>query len=120
VTLNDTPQRDIPSPISLAPAAVAGRLRLYIARSTPNSVRAEHNLSIALAASEGTTPPELEIIDVFSQPKRAIIDGVVVTPTLIATTSSNRVVLMGDLADQDQLQRTLREFLVIDDSAAGL
>jgi hypothetical protein len=65
----------------------------------------------------GTIPTELEIIDVFSQPKRAIIDGVVVTPTLIGTASARRVVLMGDLADQDHLQRTLQEFLATDGPA---
>jgi len=94
------------------------QLRLYVARSTPNSVRAQHNLAIALEALQtGIAVPPLEIIDVFAHPKRAITDGVVVTPTLIAIAAARRVVLMGDLADQDQLQRTLQELLATDGAA---
>lgn len=111
---NDLPSDAVSSPIDLASEAAVAHLRLYIARSTPNSVRAQHNLTTALAALERTIHSDLEIIDVFSQPKRAIIDGVVVTPTLIATAAAKRVVLMGDLADQDQLRRTLQEFLECD------
>ncbi|MDQ0840009.1 circadian clock KaiB family protein [Sphingomonas faeni] len=117
MTLNDTPPRELSAPTSPAPGAVAAQLRLYIARSTPNSARAQHNLALALEALKGVMPPELEIIDVFSQPKRAIIEGVVVTPTLIATATGKRVVLMGDLADQDHLQRTLQDFLEIEGPA---
>lgn len=89
--------------------APAVQLRLYIARSTPNSVRAQHNLAIAIETLSDTLPP-LEIIDVFSQPRRAIVDGVVTTPTLIGTGPARRLIVMGDLADHDQLRRTLREF----------
>jgi circadian clock protein KaiB len=90
------------------------RLRLYIARSTPNSVRAKHNLSVALDGfQDGLVPPEIEIIDVFLQPRRAITDGVIVTPTLIGSNSNKRFVLMGDLADQVQLQRVIRDLLAL-------
>jgi hypothetical protein len=86
----------------------AQHLRLYVARSTPNSVRAERNLSVALAGlQEGIFTPMLEIIDVFSQAKRAIDDGVVVTPTLICCAKGKRCILMGDLADHALLQQTL-------------
>lgn len=88
------------------------RLRLYIARSTPNSVRAEHNLSVVLdSLKEKFAPVDLEIIDVFSQPKRAITDGVVVTPTLVGLAADRRIVLMGDLADQIQVQGALEDLL---------
>ena len=92
--------------------AAMARLRLYIARSTPNSVRAEHNLSTVLNGFEdGLAPPELEIIDVFSQAKRAITDGVVVTPTLIGFAGDKRIVMIGDLADQIQVQRAILDLL---------
>jgi circadian clock protein KaiB len=88
------------------------RLRLYIARSTPNSVRAEHNLSAVLDGFEGGLAlPELEIVDVFSQPRRAITDGVVVTPTLIGFAGEKRIVLIGDLADQIQVQRAILDLI---------
>ena len=86
------------------------KLRLYIARSTPNSARAERNLSVALGQIQGAAARYiLEIIDVFTQPKRAIIDGVVVTPTLIGSTYDKRIVLMGDLSDEQQLKRILQD-----------
>ena len=87
-------------------------LRLYIARSTPNSVRAQQNLATVLETlPERTASLEIETIDVFAQPKRAIVDGVVVTPTLIAVGAERRVVLMGDLADRDHLRRMLQDLL---------
>lgn len=97
-------------PTKSPPGEPTGRLRLYIARSTPNSVRAEHNLSMVLDGLDADlAPPELEIIDVFAQPMRAITDGVLVTPTLIGQIADRRIVLMGDLADQIQVQRTLQD-----------
>jgi hypothetical protein len=84
-------------------------LRLYVARSTPNSMRAEHNLSAALdELGSVLARPGLEVIDVFAQPKRAITDSVMVTPTLIATARDKRVVVMGDLADRVQLAGVLK------------
>jgi circadian clock protein KaiB len=90
----------------------AARLRLYIAQSTPNSVRAAHNLSIVLNGLEGNSlVPDLEIIDVFTQPKRAITDGVIVTPTLIGFAGDKRIILIGDLCDQIQVQRAIADLL---------
>ena len=97
-----------PSPGSEQPPC----LRLYIARSTPNSVRAQQNLAIVLETlHERPATLDIETIDVFAQPRRAMVDGVVVTPTLIAVAASRRVVLMGDLADRDHLRRMLQDFL---------
>lgn len=87
-------------------------LRLYVARSTPNSVRAEHNLSAVLdGLGQSQARPSLEIVDVFSQPKRAITDGIVVTPTLIGQGAGTRIVLMGDLADQIQLESMIKDLV---------
>ena len=92
--------------------AASVRLRHYVAHATPNSVRATTNLAAALAAlSSELDPPTLEVIDVFSQPKRALTDGVIVTPTLIGTGRGRRVVLMGDLADRAQLEGVLASLL---------
>ncbi len=94
------------------PGVQAARLRLYIAQSTPNSVRAAHNLSVVLNGLVGNSiMPELEIIDVFTQPKRAIVDGVIVTPTLIGCAGDKRIVLIGDLGDQIQVQRAIGNLL---------
>ena len=87
-------------------------LRLYVAGATPNSVRAEANLTAALAVlGSKFGMPALEVIDVFLQPKRAMRDGVIVTPTLIGIGDGKRVVLMGDLADPAHLGGVLASLL---------
>jgi len=91
---------------------VTAHLRLYVARTTPNSVRAEENLAVAMSSLEGgLLMLPLEIIDVFLQPKRAITDGIVVTPTLIGHSKNKRIVLLGDLADVLQLRRVLQDLV---------
>ena len=98
------------------PNLPAVRLRLYIARSTPNSVRAERNLSTALNGIKNRRcRAELEVIDVFAQPKRAITDGIVVTPTLMGLGLGKKIVLMGDLSDGTRLDRVLQDLLGCDD-----
>jgi circadian clock protein KaiB len=99
----------LPGPDDPTPCA---QIRLYIARSTPNSVRAERNFCAALdALADSLVPPTVEIIDVFAQPRRAITDGVVVTPTLIGVTARSRIVLMGDLADTNTLLQAIRDLI---------
>ncbi len=90
------------------PSAEAPQLRLYIARSTPNSVRAEQNLG-AVLASLGANRAHLvpEIIDVFANGKRAVNDGVIVTPTFVVLRGDKRYTLVGDLSDVSQLKALL-------------
>ncbi len=79
----------------------AGKLRLYIARSTPNSTRAERNLMAASSELPAAKQQiDLEAIDIFTHPKRAITDGVIVTPALIILGSSGRTMILGDFADE--------------------
>ncbi len=81
------------------------RLRLYVARSTPNSIRAEQNLAAALNQMDAAaSKPELEIVDVFAHPKRAITDSVMTTPTLIGIGADRRLTMIGDLADSGKLK----------------
>ena len=93
-------------PSSMGPKVV--HLKLYVARTTPNSVRAEHNLHIATksVAVEGVTF-EIEVIDVFTQQKRAILDNVIVTPTLIMENGDRRHTLVGDLSETVRLHAML-------------
>jgi hypothetical protein len=89
-------------------ASGAPRLRFFVARSTPNSIRAEQNLQAALAKAETLAAAvELEIIDVFSDPHQALANGVIVTPTLIAMGPRGRATMIGDLADSAELHRFL-------------
>ena len=75
---------------------------LYVAASTPNSTRAESNLLAAvkeMGAECGGL--ELEIVDVFTHPKRALTDGVIVTPILIGIVTNGRKTIMGDLTGRE-------------------
>jgi circadian clock protein KaiB len=88
------------------------RLRLYVARTTPNSARAEQNLKLAMnELDDGGAGLGLEIVDVFRHPKRALTDGVIVTPTLIGLRADGRLTMMGDLTDKEKLSVLLQTML---------
>ena len=83
-------------------------LKLYIARSTPNSVRAHQNLENTLKTI-GVKDMlfNLEVIDVFTNGKRAILDNVIVTPTLIVAKGGKNHTIVGDLSESVQLHAIL-------------
>jgi circadian clock protein KaiB len=58
------------------------RFRLYVAGDALNSAQAVANLT-ALCRSRLPDQHEIEIVDVFRNPKRALVDGIFMTPTLI-------------------------------------
>lgn len=58
------------------------KFRLYIAGDASNSVLARTNLA-ALCQTHLAGRYEIEIVDVFRQPKRALIDRIFITPTLV-------------------------------------
>ena len=60
-------------------------LRLYVAGDGPNSSEARANLRAIL---ERRPDPryELEVVDFLREPQRAMMDGVIVTPTLVRLT----------------------------------
>jgi hypothetical protein len=83
-------------------------MRLCIAGSTPNSVRAKQNLGDVLAAlGIGRDAIAPDIIDVFTNGKRAVIDGVIVAPTLVVLQGGKRYTIVGDLSDVSQLRAIL-------------
>jgi circadian clock protein KaiB len=58
------------------------KFRLYIAGEAPNSTRAAANLG-ALCRSQLPDQHEIEVVDVFREPRRALADGIFMTPTLV-------------------------------------
>jgi circadian clock protein KaiB len=83
-------------------------IRLYIAGSTPNSLRALQSLRDATSAmNDAACLISIDVIDVFKGPKRAIADGILVTPTLIAQYAGKRVMMVGDLSDAAALRSIL-------------
>jgi circadian clock protein KaiB len=58
------------------------KFRLYIAGQAPNSVQASANLG-ALCRAHLSEGHEIELVDVFREPRRALADGIFMTPTLV-------------------------------------
>ena len=58
------------------------KFRLYVAGDTLNSAQAIANLT-ALCQDSLPDRHEIEVIDVFMEPKRALADNIMMTPTLI-------------------------------------
>ncbi len=56
--------------------------RLYIAGATPNSAQALANLT-ALCRTHLPGRHEIDIVDIFEDPKRALREDVLLTPTLV-------------------------------------
>lgn len=58
------------------------KFRLYVAGDASNSVMAVANLN---ALCEAFLPQrhQIEVVDVFREPNRALADGVLMTPTLL-------------------------------------
>ena len=58
------------------------KFRLYIAGDALNSAQAVANLT-ALCLAHLPDRHEIEVVDVFREPKRALSDGILMTPTLV-------------------------------------
>lgn len=74
------------------------RLRLYVAGTAPNSVRARANLE-AICRDGGAGQIAVEVVDVIDEPLRALDDGVLVTPTLLKLEPGPSATLIGDLSE---------------------
>lgn len=61
---------------------VVFKFRLYVAGDALNSAQALTNLG-ALCRVHLPDRHEIEIVDVFREPKRALADGIFMTPTLV-------------------------------------
>ena len=58
------------------------KFRLYVAANALNSAQAQANL-MALCRTYLPDRYEIDLVDVFKEPKRALTDGIFMTPTLI-------------------------------------
>lgn len=70
-------------------------LRLYVAGDSPNSVRSMANLKEIC----GQRQVRVEVVDVFQEPLRPLLDGVLVTPTLVRVSPGPPRKILGDLSD---------------------
>jgi circadian clock protein KaiB len=81
-------------------------LRLYVAGTAPNSIRAIANAR-AICDEHFATRHTLEIVDLLVEPTRALADGIVVTPTLLKVSPLPMQRVIGNLSDTEQVVRTL-------------
>ena len=82
------------------------RLRLYIAGHAPNSVLAIANCR-AICDEHFAAGHELEIVDLLDHPKRAVADGIIVTPTLLKLLPLPVQRVIGTLSDTNQVLQAL-------------
>src|ERR1700722_15436222 len=79
--------------------ARAHLLRLYVAGSSPRSLRAIQNIK-RICETELHGQYELEVIDVYTHPKRATEDQIVAIPTLIQRAPGVVRRMIGDLSKE--------------------
>ena len=82
------------------------RFRFYVAGDAPNSVLALANLT-ALCQARLPDRHEIEIVDVFKNPKRALADNVFLTPTLIKLWPDPVRRIVGTLSQSEILLQAL-------------
>jgi circadian clock protein KaiB len=73
------------------------KFRLYVAGETPNSAQAMANLG-AFCRENLPHRHQIEIVDVFREPKRALADGIFMTPTLVKLAPSPVRKIVGTLS----------------------
>jgi circadian clock protein KaiB len=78
------------------------QLRLYVAGNAPNSLRAIANAK-AICDEHFASGHQLEIVDLLTQPRRALADGIIVTPTLLKLSPPPVQRVVGDLSDTNQV-----------------
>ncbi len=77
-------------------------LRLYVAGVAPNSAAAIRNLAILFPGGEASGKPvEIEIVDLLKEPLRGLLDGVVLSPTLVRLEPAPARRIVGNLSNHE-------------------
>ncbi|MDB5824239.1 MAG: putative thiol disulfide isomerase [Herminiimonas sp.] len=82
------------------------KFRLYVAGDAQNSAQAIANLG-ALCRAHLDGRHQIEVIDVFREPKRALADAIFMTPTLLRLTPSPVKRIVGTLSQTQVVLQTL-------------
>ena len=75
------------------------KFRLYVAGDAQNSAQAIANLA-AICRAHLPDRHEIELVDVFFEPKRALADGILMTPTLLKLTPAPVRRIVGTLSQR--------------------
>ena len=81
-------------------------LRLYVAGGAPNSVQAIANLQ-AICKEYLKDGHRLEVVDVLEHPRRAMADGVLVSPSLSRVYPLPGVSIVGNMSDKAKVLNAL-------------
>jgi circadian clock protein KaiB len=82
------------------------KFRLYVATGTLNSTQAIANLN-ALCRAHLMGRHEIEVVDVFREPQRALAEGIRMTPTLLKLTPFPAKRIVGSLSQTQCVLNTL-------------
>jgi len=82
------------------------KFRLFIAAGTLNSIQAMANLN-ALCRSHLAGRHEIEVVDVFREPQRALAEGIRMTPTLLKLAPNPSKRIVGTLGQTQRVLETL-------------
>ena len=74
-------------------------MRLFVAGQAPNSVQAVANLE-AICRQYLDHNYSLEIVDTLEDPFRALVDGVLITPTLVRVSPKPATKVVGNLSEK--------------------
>jgi circadian clock protein KaiB len=77
-------------------------LRLYVAGGAPNSMQAIANLE-AICAEYLKDGHRLEVVDILDNPRRAMAEGVLVTPSLNKLSPLPAAQVVGNLSDKKRV-----------------
>ena len=78
------------------------KFRLYIAGASPNSRQALANLKV-LCAEFLTDRHEIEVVDILIDSARALLDGVMLTPTLVKLSPLPTQTITGTLSPREAI-----------------
>jgi len=82
------------------------RLRLYVAGSSPRSIRAVQNAK-RICEADLAGRYDLEVIDIYKEPGRAAADQIVAVPTLIKREPGLPRCMIGDLSETALVRQRL-------------
>jgi circadian clock protein KaiB len=82
------------------------KFRLYIAGDTQNSAQAIANLN-AICRAHLPDQHEIELVDVFREPGRALQDRILMTPVLIKVSPSPAARIVGTLSQTELVLQSL-------------
>ena len=82
------------------------KFRLYVAGDAQNSAQAVANLT-AICHTYLLDRHDIEVVDVFREPKRALADGILMTPTLVKLSPSPMRRIVGTLSQTQPVLQAL-------------